>query len=82
MLRATWSQYMNVSLLDEQARFARSLQDFSPVHKTKFYLPWVNDYLIPNIQSAILLTKSVDDALQDVNQGFDTLAAEYGLPER
>jgi len=81
-LRATWSQFMNVSLIDEQAEFAQSLQDFSPAHKTKFYLPWVNDYLIPNLQAAILQTKTVDDALHAIHQGFETLAMEYGLPER
>lgn len=81
-LRVTWSQFMNLSLIDAQAKFARSLQDFSPVHKTSFYLPWVNDYLIPNLQAAILLTKSVEDALLSIHQGFETLAAEYGLPER
>ena len=81
-LREIWSQYMNLSLIDEQAGFACSLQDFSPIHKTKFYLPWVNDYLIPNLQEAILLNKPVDDAIQAINEGFETLAAEYGLPER
>lgn len=82
VLRGIWSEYMNLSLIDEQSKLTRSLQDYSPVHKTKFYLPWVYDYLIPNLQSAILLTKSVDDSLQAIHEGFDVLASEYGLPER
>ena len=81
-LRAIWDDFYNVTLLDEQTGYAISLQDYSPAHITKFYLPWVTDHLIPNLQAAILQTKTVDDALQAINEGFEDLADEYGLPER
>jgi multiple sugar transport system substrate-binding protein len=81
-LRAIWDDYYNVTLLDEQAANALSLQDYSPAHITKFYLPWVNDHLIPNLQAAILQTKTISEALQAIDQGFQDLADEYGLPER
>lgn len=81
-IRNIWDDYYNVTLKDEQSGYATSLQEYSPAHKTAFYLPWVNDYLIPNLQAAILQTKSIADSLQAMHQGFEDLADEYGLPER
>jgi hypothetical protein len=81
-IRANWASHMDVDLVDQQARFAISLQDFSPVHKTSFYLLWVNEYLIPNLQAAIQRTESIEKALNTVNDGFMRLSREFGLPNR
>jgi hypothetical protein len=68
---------MDLQLIENQSHLAISLQNFSPAHKTKFYLPWVNDYLVENLQAAILRDKSPRDALQAIHQGFLTLSKQY-----
>jgi hypothetical protein len=77
-----WSKFGDLNAIDEQANHALSLQEFSPAHKTKFYLRWVNDYLLANLQDAVLQRKPVDVALNAIDQGFQSLAKQYGLPKR
>jgi ABC-type glycerol-3-phosphate transport system substrate-binding protein len=81
-IQAVWFKYYNVSIVNRQVTYAINLQNFSPAHRTKFYLSWVNDYLIPNLQAAILQQKSIGDALLAIDYGFKTLASQYGLPSR
>ena len=81
-LRQIWSGFADVNAIDEQVNHALSLQEFSPPHKTKFYLRWVNDYLLANLQDAVLQRKTVEAALNAIDQGFQSLAKQYGLPKR
>ena len=81
-VKQLWSTQYNTTTMAQQIQYSVSLQDFSPAHKTTFYLSWVNDYLIPNLQAAILQTKPIGTALAAIDSGFQSLADEHGLPPR
>jgi multiple sugar transport system substrate-binding protein len=47
-----------------------------PVHQTTFYFDYLEDYLLPNLQRAILGDISINEALKNINEGVQKLKKE------
>lgn len=63
----------------KQLQQSMNLQAFvEPVHRTAFYFQYLENYVLPNLQKAVMDTISVDEALKAISAGFASLKNEYG----
>lgn len=71
------SVFPNPEVYYAQKEKRLNLQAFvDPIHKTTFYFEYLEDYLLPNLQRAILGSISINEALKNINEGVQKLKKE------